>query len=69
MNVANDNATVINEIAKYYTLAINGHADLMYLHCNGYKKNSSQTDCRTYFDNGALNLQIDIQLENGANSI
>ena len=54
MNVANNNATVINEIAKYYTLAINGHADQMYLHCDGYKKNSSQTDCRTYFDNGTL---------------
>jgi hypothetical protein len=54
MNIANDNVTVINEIAKYYTLAINGHADQMYLHCDGYKKNSSQTDCRTYFDNGTL---------------
>jgi hypothetical protein len=54
MNIANKNATVINTIAKYYTLAINGHADQMYLHCDGYKKNSSQTDCRTYFDNGTL---------------
>ena len=26
----------------------------MFLHCNGYKRNSSQTDCRTYFDNGSL---------------
>jgi peptidoglycan/xylan/chitin deacetylase (PgdA/CDA1 family) len=54
MNIANKNATVINTISKYYTLAINGHADQMYLHCDGYKKNSSQTDCRTYFDNGTL---------------
>jgi len=35
MNLANDNATVINTIAKYYTIAINGHSNLMYLHCNG----------------------------------
>ena len=34
-NLANNNATVINTIAKYYTLAINGHSNLMYLHCNG----------------------------------
>ncbi len=54
MNIANGNATVINTIAKYYSLSINGHADLIYLHCNGYKENSSQTDCRTYFDNGNL---------------
>lgn len=56
MNLANGNATVINEIAKYYNLAINGHSDLMYLHCNGEAQNSSLgADCRTYFDNGALN--------------
>jgi hypothetical protein len=26
----------------------------MYLHCDGWKRFSSQTDCRTYFDNGTL---------------
>ena len=26
----------------------------MFLHCDGYTKHSSQTDCRTYFDNGTL---------------
>lgn len=26
----------------------------MFLHCNGWKRYSSQTDCRTYFDNGTL---------------
>ncbi len=55
MNLANDNATVINTISKYYTLAINGHSNLMYLHCNGGREIPSQTkDCRTYFDNGTL---------------
>jgi hypothetical protein len=54
MNLANDNATVINTISKYYTLAINGHSNLMYLHCNGGRESPSQTDCRTYFDNGTL---------------
>ena len=27
---------------------------IMFLHCDGYKKKSSQPDCRTYFDNGTL---------------
>lgn len=48
------NATIINEISKYYNLADNGFASLMFLHCDGYKNQSSQTDCRTYFDNGTL---------------
>jgi peptidoglycan/xylan/chitin deacetylase (PgdA/CDA1 family) len=49
-----NNSTVINEISKYYNLADNGFAPLMFLHCDGYKNQSSQTDCRTYFDNGTL---------------
>jgi len=49
-----NNATIINEIAKYYDLAVNGFGKLMFLHCNGYIKSSSQTDCRTYFSNGTL---------------
>ena len=49
-----DNPAVINEISKYYNLADNGFAPLMFLHCDGYKNQSSQTDCRTYFDNGTL---------------
>lgn len=48
------NATVVNEIAKYYDLAINGFSNLMYLRCDGWKRYSSQTDCRTFFDNGTL---------------
>lgn len=48
------NATVVNEIAKYDDLAINGFSNLMYLKCDGWKRYSSQTDCRTYFDNGTL---------------
>jgi len=51
-----NNATVINTISKYYGFADNGFAPLMFLHCDGYKKFSSQTDCRTYYDNGSLTL-------------
>jgi biotin operon repressor len=49
-----DNATIINQISKYYNLAVNGFGTLTFLHCNGYIKYSSQKDCRTYFDNGTL---------------
>ena len=49
-----DNSTVINTIAKYYEFGRLGYAPLMFLHCDGYTKDSSQTDCRTYFDNGTL---------------
>jgi hypothetical protein len=49
-----NNATIIDEISKYYDLTINGFGTLMFLHCNGYIKYSSQTDCRTYFSNGTL---------------
>ena len=52
--VGSDNATVIREIGKYYDMAINGFSNLMYLKCDGWKRYSSQTDCRTYFDNGTL---------------
>jgi peptidoglycan/xylan/chitin deacetylase (PgdA/CDA1 family) len=49
-----NNATIINEISKYYNFADNGFAPLMFLRCDGYKNQSSQTDCRTYSDNGKL---------------
>ena len=58
-NVASNNETVINTIAKYYDLAINGHSSLMFLHCNGPKIGNNsppQTNCKTYFDNGTLTL-------------
>jgi hypothetical protein len=35
-------------------LASNGHASVIYLHCDGWKRYSSQFDCRTYFDNDTL---------------
>lgn len=49
-----DNATIINIISKYYELAVNGFGSLTFLHCDVYIKYSSQTDCRTYFNNSTL---------------
>jgi peptidoglycan/xylan/chitin deacetylase (PgdA/CDA1 family) len=59
-NQGGKNATVIDTIAKYYDLAIGGFVTgPMFLHCDGWKQrqqqSSSQTDCRTYSDDGTLN--------------
>jgi hypothetical protein len=43
-------------LLQYYNLALGGFSDLMYLHCDGWKKYLNQTDCRTYDDNGKLNF-------------
>jgi peptidoglycan/xylan/chitin deacetylase (PgdA/CDA1 family) len=51
---ADNNSTVVNVVAKYYDLARTGFSPITFLKCNGWKQNSSQTDCRTYFDNGTL---------------
>lgn len=49
-----NNATVVDTIAKYYDFAINGHSNLMFLHCDGWKQYSTQTDCRTFDDSGQV---------------
>ena len=72
-----NNATVINTIAKYYDLSIGGFVnDVMFLHCYGWKQKHhgeqlqylTQTDCRPYADNGALNYasRYDIKENAGA---
>jgi peptidoglycan/xylan/chitin deacetylase (PgdA/CDA1 family) len=55
-NGGSDKAAVIDTVAKYYDIARTGTDPLMYLHCDGFKEKSSQTDCRTYSDNGKLNF-------------
>ena len=52
--IGRDNGTLIDEIGRYYDLAVNGFGKLMLLHCTGNGKNSNQTNCRTYFSNGTL---------------
>ena len=57
-NQGGKNATVIDKIAKYYDFSIGGFVTgPMFLHCDGWKQqqSSSQTDCRTYSDDGTLN--------------
>ena len=52
-NLGSDNKTVVNVVAKYYSLARTGSDPLMFLHCNGFK-NHPQTDCRTFLPDGTL---------------
>ena len=52
-NEGSNNATVVNVVAKYYNMARSGTEPLMFLHCNGYKK-QPQKDCRTYLPDGKL---------------
>jgi peptidoglycan/xylan/chitin deacetylase (PgdA/CDA1 family) len=54
-NGGSDEAAVVNIVAKYYDVARTARSapePLMYLHCDGFKEESTQTDCRTY-DDGA----------------
>jgi peptidoglycan/xylan/chitin deacetylase (PgdA/CDA1 family) len=55
-NTAAEDATVIDIVAKYYDIARRGDNPLMFLHCDGFKEKSSQSDCKTYSDNGELNF-------------
>lgn len=50
-----NNSTIINEISKYYDLADNGFAHLMFLHCTRHEKSPNQTNCKTYNEHGELN--------------
>jgi peptidoglycan/xylan/chitin deacetylase (PgdA/CDA1 family) len=56
-NAGSDEASVIDVVAKYYDIARTARSapePIMYLHCDGFKDQSSQTDCRTYSDDGKL---------------
>jgi hypothetical protein len=55
-NGGSDEASVVNTVAKYYDIARTANDPLMYLHCDGFKEESSQTDCRTFSDDGELNF-------------
>lgn len=53
-NEGSHNKTVVDTVSKYYELARTGEEPLMYLHCDGWKGISSQTDCNPYFENGTM---------------
>ena len=53
VNLGSGNKTVVNEVAKYYSMARTGSDPLMFLDCNGYSKHP-QTDCSTFLPDGTL---------------
>jgi peptidoglycan/xylan/chitin deacetylase (PgdA/CDA1 family) len=58
-NGASSEASVIDTVAKYYDIARTARSapePIMYLHCDGFKEESSQTDCRTYANDGEPNF-------------
>jgi peptidoglycan/xylan/chitin deacetylase (PgdA/CDA1 family) len=52
-NLGSDKPSIVNLVAKYYSFGRSGSDRLMFLDCNGYKKDT-QTDCRTYSADGKL---------------
>ena len=49
------NATVVNVVSKYYSLARTGDAPLAFLHCNGYKKTAN--NCMPFNKKGKLTFE------------
>jgi peptidoglycan/xylan/chitin deacetylase (PgdA/CDA1 family) len=52
-NGGSDETAVVNTVAKYYDMARTARSapePIMYLHCDGFKEESSQTDCRKFSD-------------------
>lgn len=54
-NQGSDNKTVVKIVSKYYDMARTANSPLTFLHCDGWKDKSRQTDCGTYTKNGKLN--------------
>jgi peptidoglycan/xylan/chitin deacetylase (PgdA/CDA1 family) len=53
-NSGQNDQAVVNTVAKYYNIGRTGTQSLMFLNCNGFRKDP-QTDCRTYEPDGKLN--------------
>jgi polysaccharide deacetylase len=53
VNLGSGNKTVVDEVAKYYSIARTGSDSLMFLDCKGYVKHL-QTDCSTFLPDGTL---------------
>jgi peptidoglycan/xylan/chitin deacetylase (PgdA/CDA1 family) len=53
-NEGANNKEVISSVSKYYDLARTAGSPVTYLHCDGWKNQSSQKDCRTFTKNEDL---------------
>jgi peptidoglycan/xylan/chitin deacetylase (PgdA/CDA1 family) len=53
-NSGQNDQAVVSTVAKYYNIGRTGTQPLMFLNCNGFRK-EPQTDCRSYGPDGKLN--------------
>jgi hypothetical protein len=53
-----DNATIVNRISQYYSYARSGNYPLMFLHCDHFRQDIQQHDCRTYLSGGKISLLL-----------
>jgi peptidoglycan/xylan/chitin deacetylase (PgdA/CDA1 family) len=51
-----DNATIVNKVSQYYSYARSGNYPLMFLHCDHFRQDTQQHDCRTYLPGGKISL-------------
>jgi peptidoglycan/xylan/chitin deacetylase (PgdA/CDA1 family) len=51
-----DNATIVNRISQYYSYARSGNYPLMFLHCDHFRQDTQQHDCRTYLPGSKISL-------------
>ncbi len=51
-----DNVTIVNKVSKYFSYARSGNYPLMFLHCNHFRENTRQHDCRTHLSNGNISF-------------
>jgi len=49
-----DNVTIVKKVSQYYSYARSGNYPLMFLRCDHFRKNTHQSDCRTYLPNGQI---------------
>jgi peptidoglycan/xylan/chitin deacetylase (PgdA/CDA1 family) len=49
-----DNGTIVKLVSHYYNYARSGNYPLMFLHCDLFRKDTRQNDCRTYLPNGKI---------------
>jgi hypothetical protein len=49
-----DNATIVKKVSQYYSYARSGNDPLMFLHCDHFRENIQQHDCRTYLPSGKI---------------
>jgi len=51
-----DNATIVSKVSQYYSYARSGNYPLMFLHCDHFRQDTQQHDCRTYLPSSKISF-------------